>query len=223
MKWLYAALSLILIWTQVIPNSPSWGSGLTMGLILLIPFIWKNLQGSSNSSPPPSTSPPSPSPAVPLPFVELSPFGSEVDKANGKIGTIEILQLYKDKKNLKGIDASGGNLSKINLSGADLSGANLENTNLRGAIFRGANLKQANLKGADLSGASLDKANLYEADLSKARLRGASLIETYLVRTNLKGAILTLTDLNTAVLCKTTDPSGIQLNKNCDELGIPCE
>ena len=82
----------------------------------------------------------------------------------------EILEKYKQNRNLSGTNLIGANLYKANLSGADLNGADLS-----GADLTRADLTRANLSGADLSKAYLSEANLYRADLYGANLYEANL------------------------------------------------
>lgn len=139
-----------------------------------------------------------------------------------------------------GVNLSGANLSRADLSGADMSGTNLSRVNLRGACLSGVNLSGANLHGANLilanlSDADLSDADLSLADLSCANLHGANLhganLRANLILANLSGAYLhgadmslaeglTANQLETALLCLTHLPEGIDLrpNRDCEKL-----
>lgn len=71
-------------------------------------------------------------------------------------------------------------IKKINLSGCDLSRMNLINSNLQGAdlsnaILCGSNLSQANLREANLCNTNLNNVFLYGTNLTRADLKGADL------------------------------------------------
>ena len=61
---------------------------------------------------------------------------------------------------LKEIDLSGANLSRVKLSKIDLRQSNLSYADLGGAFIRGANLHEADLSGADLSNAKINNRQL---------------------------------------------------------------
>jgi len=84
---------------------------------------------------------------------------------------------------LKGVNLSKAELSKVNLLEADLSEADLSGTNL---------------SEADLSEADLSRTNLSEADLSWTKLSGANMSEAILFRADLSGAILSGANLSEA-------------------------
>jgi hypothetical protein len=92
----------------------------------------------------------------------------------------------------------------VRLEGADLSGTNLWHINLSGANLSITNFSGTNLSDADLSGSNLSGANLEDVNFSSADLFGA------------KG--LFKEQLESAYLCKTTLPEGINLdpNRDCD-------
>ncbi|MEA5513442.1 pentapeptide repeat-containing protein [Nodularia sp. UHCC 0506] len=112
-------------------------------------------------------------------------------------------------------DLSRATLNRANLSHARLIAADLSSTQLVGANLRGAFLEKASFTGADIGDAKFNEANLYAARLSRviaigthlsyANLantdwRGADLSGAYLDRANLSNANLSATRLTGAVL-----------------------
>ena len=90
----------------------------------------------------------------------------------------------------------------------------LSNAKLNWEYLKGANLKGANLKGANLYNTTLDDADLSGADLRYADLRKASLIRTNLTDANLSGVSLGEAWFQSAILCRTTVPWGVE-NRDC--------
>ena len=79
------------------------------------------------------------------------------------------------RKNYRGANLWGADLTDANLLQAEMRGAHLFQANLTHAMLRGANLTKADLQFANLQGANLWKANLSDAGLSLANLTGADL------------------------------------------------
>ena len=138
---------------------------------------------------------------------------------------------------LRGVDLSGGLLvgadfSGANLDGADLSGARLSQSNLRGASLQDANLEGAILNDTDLTGANLTgaqlagsrlleailvDANLTSVDLEGARFRNTDLSGATMTDANLRGASVEgWIDVGT-VFCRTVEPNGSSINRDCGE------
>ena len=128
--------------------------------------------------------------------------------------------------NLSGVDLKEAELSNVILNGVDFDSAKLGrvnfcNTKLSGANFSGADLSAAILSEADLSGSNLSSANLSRADLREVNLSFAKLNRAQLIRADLTDANLSKADLNRyslhhAKLCRTTLPTGIELDGNRD-------
>jgi uncharacterized protein YjbI with pentapeptide repeats len=135
---------------------------------------------------------------------------------------------------LSGLNLMGGDLSGANLRGAILVGTRLADMTLGGADFSDADLTDAILNGSDargssfagatLSGARLIETNFERADLSKADLRN-----TVMRSTTLSGAVLDGVDMSgasvegwgamdRALLCKTRDPDGVSLDRDCEQI-----
>jgi uncharacterized protein YjbI with pentapeptide repeats len=94
--------------------------------------------------------------------------------------------------------------------GCDLRGADLS-----GVDLRGVNLTHANLSSADLTEAKMIAVNLNGADLRKANLSRADLLAADLTGANFKGAKVRSVDLNTARICRTIDPLGKTVHRDC--------
>ncbi|MDZ8049979.1 MAG: pentapeptide repeat-containing protein [Aulosira sp. ZfuVER01] len=97
-------------------------------------------------------------------------------------------------------DLSRSTLNRANLSDARLIGANLSSTQLVGADLRGAALENASLTGADLGDAKLNEADLYEARLGRVTAIGTQLSYANLTKTDWQGADLSGADLERANL-----------------------
>jgi hypothetical protein len=98
----------------------------------------------------------------------------------------------------------------VSCPGANLSGVVLYYDNLSGANLSGANLSGAYLSYADLSRANLSRADLSRANLSRADLSGADLSGANLSRANLYAA-----STDSARFCRTINPDGIEMNRDC--------
>jgi hypothetical protein len=81
------------------------------------------------------------------------------------------------KKNLRGFDFLGVDLSSANFMFSNLRSANFNRTNLTGASFIGADLRGSYLIGANLTDADFTGANLRHADLEGANLADAYLAD----------------------------------------------
>ena len=114
---------------------------------------------------------------------------------------------------LRGAELGRWKIAEANLFSADLTGANLYWTTLTNAFLwkadlSGADLRHADLRGADLRDAILVGADLYEADLTDADLTGAK---------SKGGFYLSESELNEAILCRTTMPQGNENHSGCNE------
>ncbi len=87
-------------------------------------------------------------------------------------------------------DLRDADLRGLNLSSGDLSNSDLRDANLMAVNFTQANLSNTNLSGAIMYGVDLTDANLY-----RARARYAF--------------------LDSARVCRTTIPSGVQSDRDC--------
>ena len=76
------------------------------------------------------------------------------------------------RRDLRGIDAGGRELSRLNAQEALLRDANFRRAILQQACFDGANLSNAHFAGADLRQASFRQADVEGADFSAADLAG---------------------------------------------------
>jgi len=95
------------------------------------------------------------------------------------------------------------------------SGTQCANIDLSGADLEGADLSRAGLSGTNLEGTNLSGANLSEADLTDARMVDTNLEDADLTSANLTGATITDTDLDGAVLCRTTRTDGTTDDTDC--------
>ncbi|MDA1100387.1 MAG: pentapeptide repeat-containing protein [Proteobacteria bacterium] len=149
-------------------------------------------------------------------FDEIDQTGQNRFKAMKSCSGCHLLQAPPGGKvkmigaNLKGVDLRRLNLEAADLRRADLRGVNLEKVNLAKARLKGALLRGANLKQADLQGAGLAWAILRDANLNGADLRGADLTLADLTRAPMENA-----QLHGAILCRTTMPSGVIKNPDC--------
>ena len=105
-----------------------------------------------------------------------------------------------NKTNLKEVDLSGADLSRVNLRGSNLREVNLIQADLSGANLIEADLMGANLIGADMSGADLSGAFLGEANLNGANLSGTNLRNSLLAVSSFAGANLSNADLGSTNL-----------------------
>jgi uncharacterized protein YjbI with pentapeptide repeats len=122
---------------------------------------------------------------------------------------LEYATLYKTC--LVAAEMGGANLYRSQFPFANLSHANLTGANLTHSHLMGARLEKADLTGAKLNGSNLVAADMKQADLSDANLSDA----------NLNGAQnLTEEQLETALLCHTHLPEGINIDpdRDCEKL-----
>lgn len=109
--------------------------------------------------------------------------------------------------NLTGADLSRVSMQRVNLlrallNQANLAHSNLANANLSSAQMIETNLQEAVLTAASLTGADLGGANLAEADLSDARLGRVSALKTNLQLANLSATDWQGADLSGANLSR---------------------
>ncbi|QPJ64466.1 MAG: pentapeptide repeat-containing protein [Candidatus Nitrohelix vancouverensis] len=139
-------------------------------------------------------------------FTEANLSGADLRKAD--LSGAYLSEADLSEADLRKADLSEASLFGANLSGADLRGANLSGAYLSGAYLSGADLSGANLSEAGLFGADLSGANLIGAKLIGAKLSGADLRKADLFGADLSGANVTLEQLQTAHVYKTTDLPG---------------
>ncbi|MBH8555663.1 pentapeptide repeat-containing protein [Nostocaceae cyanobacterium CENA357] len=101
---------------------------------------------------------------------------------------------------MTGSDLSRATLNRANLSNARLVGANLSSTQLVSADLQNAVLENASLTGADLGDAKLNEANLYGARLGRVIAIGTQLSSANLTKTDWQGSDLSGADLERANL-----------------------
>jgi uncharacterized protein YjbI with pentapeptide repeats len=129
------------------------------------------------------------------------------------------------RSNLTGSNLSKANLTKAKLWRTDLTSANLSHASLVGADMTRVILYQTNLAGADLTEANLlaskykGGVNLTGANLTKANLIGVDFSKVDLTNANLTGADLSYAKniyqlSDTAILCNTKTPWGLD-NSGC--------
>jgi uncharacterized protein YjbI with pentapeptide repeats len=129
--------------------------------------------------------------------------------------------------NLRGIDLTSANLTKVNLSGANLSSAIL-----RGADLTDSFLVEANLQEADLNGGMvrrrkklrtyLDRAKLHGADLSRASFRYASMQCVDLTDAKLTYVDFRWSDLTEAVFARANLRWANLSGANCRKADFRC-
>lgn len=112
------------------------------------------------------------------------------------------------RKDLRGLDLEGANLSTF-----DLSGAVLEFSNLCNADLRGANLSNVSFLGAQLWRADLTNANAKEANFTGANLRLAKFEGCALEDATLHGAFMSPSDYRSALFPEYQCSNGMLLLK----------
>lgn len=133
---------------------------------------------------------------------------SIADLSGAQIKQVNLTDANLSRVLMIGTDLRRATLNRANLSNARLVGAKLGSAQLVGADLRGAVLENASLTGADLGEAKLNEANLYAASLSRVIAIGTQLSFANLIKTNwqgsdLSGAYLDRANLSDANLSAT--------------------
>lgn len=141
-------------------------------------------------------------------------FNSKECKSDSEISLLLRYFLFAGKKEeLEVANFCDEDLSGINLSEAVLYKANFQQSMLASTSFESAMLVEANFKDSVL----------IETDFTDAELTGANFQGSLLLRTNLEQANnITQDQIETAYLCETTLPKGMNLDpdRDCDQFGF---
>ena len=121
-----------------------------------------------------------------------------------------VITRYQRKRDMKGLDLSGVDLSDLTLEGADFSGAtlveaNFEKSRLQNCRFDEALLSHARFASADLSGASLQEVSAPQTDFTSCRMVKANLTrsdfsESIFQKAQISEAIIAYTDFSRSAM-----------------------
>lgn len=125
--------------------------------------------------------------------------GARTDSTTSFKGA-QMVWVYMEGMDLRGVAFDGANLSGGSLRGADLANARLPGAGLSSTILDGANFEHCDLRKADLTRANAVNARFVAADLRESWLVDAELAGADLRQANLTGADLTNADLSGADL-----------------------